>query len=40
MEMLRIGREEAMANLKVMTWHVPGGTEENCEKHYLLIWQS
>jgi hypothetical protein len=32
MEVLRIGREEAMANLKVLTWHVPGGTEENCEK--------
>jgi hypothetical protein len=29
---LRNGKEEAMANLKVLTWLVPGDTEENCEK--------
>lgn len=40
MEMSRIGTEEAVGSLKVLTWHVPGDTEENCDKPYLLIWQS
>jgi hypothetical protein len=32
MEVLKIRREDAKANMKVLTWHVPGDTEENCEK--------
>jgi hypothetical protein len=27
--MLSTGREEAMANLMIVTWHVPGDAEEN-----------
>lgn len=28
MEVLRIGRGETMADLKVLTWHVSGDSEE------------
>jgi hypothetical protein len=28
----RIWKEAAMAKFKVLSWHLPGGTEENHEK--------